>query len=137
MNTIDGLREFNRWRRGQDEWSGNAGPNPTVIGALIDSACDELEHLGAKAATIPALETRIAELLAALDAVLELIEQWQRDGRNGHCLPVIRGELLEELERVADKRRTCAGADRLLRGEYICKRCGLRKDSEWSTNHDF
>jgi hypothetical protein len=27
--------------------------------------------------------------------------------------------------------------DRLLRGEYICKRCGLRKDSERSTNHDF
>jgi len=27
--------------------------------------------------------------------------------------------------------------DGLLRGEYICKRCGLRKDSERSTNHDF
>ena len=27
--------------------------------------------------------------------------------------------------------------DSLLRGEYICKRCGLRKDSERSTNHDF
>ena len=27
--------------------------------------------------------------------------------------------------------------ERLLRGEYICKRCGLRKDSERSTNHDF
>ena len=27
--------------------------------------------------------------------------------------------------------------DRLLRGEYICKRCGLRKDSERSTSHDF
>ena len=27
--------------------------------------------------------------------------------------------------------------DRLLRGEYICKRCGLRKNSERSTDHDF
>ena len=27
--------------------------------------------------------------------------------------------------------------DSLLRGEYICKRCGLRKDSDWSANHDF
>ena len=27
--------------------------------------------------------------------------------------------------------------DGLLRGEYICKRCGLRKDSERSTDHDF
>ena len=27
--------------------------------------------------------------------------------------------------------------DRLLRGEYICKWCGLRKNSEQSTNHDF
>ena len=27
--------------------------------------------------------------------------------------------------------------DRLLRGEYICQRCGLRKDSERSTDHEF
>jgi hypothetical protein len=27
--------------------------------------------------------------------------------------------------------------DSLLRGEYICKRCGLRKDSDRSANHDF
>ena len=27
--------------------------------------------------------------------------------------------------------------DRLLRGEYICKRCGLRKNSEWGTDHEF
>jgi hypothetical protein len=27
--------------------------------------------------------------------------------------------------------------DRLLRGEYICKRCGLRKDSEHAVEHDF
>lgn len=27
--------------------------------------------------------------------------------------------------------------DRLLRGEYICKRCGLRKNSERSTGHEF
>lgn len=27
--------------------------------------------------------------------------------------------------------------DKLVLGEYICKRCGLRKDSERSTNNDF
>ncbi len=27
--------------------------------------------------------------------------------------------------------------DRLLRGEFICQRCGLRKDSERNTNHEF
>ena len=27
--------------------------------------------------------------------------------------------------------------DRLLRVEYICKGCGLRKDSERSTDHEF
>ena len=27
--------------------------------------------------------------------------------------------------------------DRLLRGEFICTRCALRKDSERSANHDF
>lgn len=27
--------------------------------------------------------------------------------------------------------------DRLLRGEFICQRCGLRKDIERSTDHEF
>jgi hypothetical protein len=27
--------------------------------------------------------------------------------------------------------------DRLLRGEYICQRCGLRKDSNHGTAHEF
>ena len=27
--------------------------------------------------------------------------------------------------------------DRLLRGEYICKRCGLRKNSDHPTTRDF
>jgi hypothetical protein len=27
--------------------------------------------------------------------------------------------------------------DKLLRGEFICQRCGLRKDSERSTKHEF
>jgi len=27
--------------------------------------------------------------------------------------------------------------DRLLRGEFICQRCGIRKDSERSTDHEF
>jgi len=27
--------------------------------------------------------------------------------------------------------------DRLLRGEYICKQCGLRKNSERSADHEF
>ena len=27
--------------------------------------------------------------------------------------------------------------DRLLRGEFICHRCGIRKDSERSTDHEF
>lgn len=27
--------------------------------------------------------------------------------------------------------------DRLLRGEYICKWCGLRKNSERGTDHEF
>jgi len=27
--------------------------------------------------------------------------------------------------------------DKLQRGEYICKQCGLRKDGEWVTEHEF
>lgn len=60
---------------------------------------------------------------AALDAVLDLIEQWQRDGRNGHCLPVIRGGLLEKLEMLTDERRTencamCGGNGYLQEYDY-------------------
>jgi|GEM_PF-2118102 len=40
-------------------------------------------------------------------------------------------KLLAEIDRLKRER------DSLLRGEYICKRCGLRKDSEQSANHDF
>lgn len=35
---------------------------------------------------------------AALSDILDLINDWQQDGRNGHCLPVIRGRQLEALE---------------------------------------
>lgn len=43
---------------------------------------------------------------AALDDILDLIDQWQRDGRNGHCRPVIiYGKQLEALEELADERR--------------------------------
>lgn len=42
---------------------------------------------------------------AALDDILDMIDDWQKDGRNGHCMPVIRGKLLEALEELADERR--------------------------------
>lgn len=37
----------------------------------------------------------------SLAGVLALVRQWQSEGRNGHSLPVIRGELLEQLERIS------------------------------------
>jgi hypothetical protein len=42
---------------------------------------------------------------AALDEVLDLVNDWQQDGRNGHCMPVLRGKILEGLEALADERR--------------------------------
>ena len=39
-----------------------------------------------------------------VEEVLDLIRDWQIEGRNGHCLPVIRGRLLEGLEEAANDR---------------------------------
>ena len=39
------------------------------------------------------------------DEILDLIDEWQNDGRTGFCLPVIRGDLLASLEHLADERR--------------------------------
>lgn len=41
----------------------------------------------------------------ALGEVLDLVDKWQRDGRSGFCLPVIRDKTLEMLEILADERR--------------------------------
>lgn len=40
--TIKTLRNFNRWRRGDD---GITQPSPTDIGNAIDAACDRIEEL--------------------------------------------------------------------------------------------
>lgn len=37
-------------------------------------------------------------------AVVDLVRQWQIDGRNGYCLPVIRDDLLTSLEEIANDR---------------------------------
>lgn len=44
-----------------------------------------------------------------LNAVLDKVAKWQADGRTGFCLPVLDGELLEELEALTNERRrdTC------------------------------
>ena len=34
--------------------------------------------------------------------IAALVREWQEEGRNGHCLPVLRGELLKDLEVFAD-----------------------------------
>lgn len=39
---IEGLRLYNRWRRGDEEI---AQPEPAEIGRLIDEVCDEAEGL--------------------------------------------------------------------------------------------
>jgi hypothetical protein len=41
----------------------------------------------------------------ALDSILDLVGGWQAAGRNGFCLPVIRGDLLTSLEALADSRK--------------------------------
>ena len=39
------LRQYNRWRRGEDDWSPDEkGPNPKELGLLIDYAADALQN---------------------------------------------------------------------------------------------
>lgn len=46
MSQIEKLRQYNRWRRGEEDWSPDErGPNPNELGELIDGAADRLEVL--------------------------------------------------------------------------------------------
>ena len=40
--TVNFLRMFNRWRRGDEALS---QPSPRVIGQMLDDACDQIERL--------------------------------------------------------------------------------------------
>jgi hypothetical protein len=40
--TVNFLRTFNRWRRGDE---GLSQPCPRVVGQMIDDACDQIERL--------------------------------------------------------------------------------------------
>ena len=44
MELHERLRQYNRWRRGED-WPDDDGPCPKELGELIDSAADRLEVL--------------------------------------------------------------------------------------------
>lgn len=46
MTQSERLRKYNRWRRGEEDWSEDGrGPDPTELGKLIDAAADRLERL--------------------------------------------------------------------------------------------
>lgn len=66
----------------------------------------------------------------ALGDVLDIVDQWQRKGRIGYCLPVLRDDLLERLEALADERRRdgctmCHGTGAISDGydDWDCKHC--------------
>lgn len=46
---------------------------------------------------------RCNELENALNGVLIEVKRWQESGRNGFCMPVLRGELLSNLEKLANE----------------------------------
>ena len=79
MNTIEGLRKYNRWRRGLDGWHDDAGPNPTEVGRLIDSACEELERLRGERAVFAELMDDAAMVLHTIDGDDDDEEQKLRD----------------------------------------------------------
>ena len=43
MDTIKALREYNRWRRGENDDNEEVGPHPKELGEQIDAAIAELE----------------------------------------------------------------------------------------------
>ncbi len=46
MEQHERLRQYNRWRRGVEDWSpDDRGPDPKELGELIDSVADRLEVL--------------------------------------------------------------------------------------------
>ena len=47
--TVNFLRTFNRWRRGDE---GLSQPCPRLIGRMIDDACDQIERLEGEVETL-------------------------------------------------------------------------------------
>lgn len=46
MEQCERLRQYNRWRRGEEDWSADdRGPDPKELGELIDGVADRLEVL--------------------------------------------------------------------------------------------
>ena len=46
MEQYERLRQYNRWRRGEEDWAADErGPDPKELGELIDGAADRLEVL--------------------------------------------------------------------------------------------
>lgn len=42
------LRQYNRWRRGEDDWTPDErGPDPKELGVIIDFACSVMEAMSA------------------------------------------------------------------------------------------
>lgn len=46
MEQHERLRQYNRWRRGEEDWAADErGPDPKELGELIDGVADRLEVL--------------------------------------------------------------------------------------------
>lgn len=46
MEQCERLRQYNRWRRGEEDWADDErGPDPKEIGELLDGVADRLEVL--------------------------------------------------------------------------------------------
>lgn len=46
MDQCERLRQYNRWRRGEEDWADDErGPDPKELGELLDRVADRLEVL--------------------------------------------------------------------------------------------
>ena len=82
MNLAERLRQYNRWRRGEEDWPDERGPDPKELGKIIDVAADRIEALeselrvkdltiGQMANTTQALEAHNAVLRGAFQTYID------------------------------------------------------------------
>ncbi len=108
--TVEILRQYNRWRRGDDTMP---QPDPEQIGKAIDSACDEIERLKDNVAL---LRTQRDYLMSSVRRTLE---------ENGHLADGDNCTLLV-LKRAVKTLEEVGAGDHDYYPAVVCSSCGAK-----------
>lgn len=77
----------------------------TPVGHWLAAACNEVERLREEVERLKLQHWLNENGLEIVADVAEVVAAWQRSGRSDTWRPVIRGELLELIERYIEKRK--------------------------------